>query len=45
MKKVLHQVDGLAGMVPQAHLIEGKSPKNLAQALKCSRSSMRFYLN
>ena len=32
-------------MVLQAHLIEGKSLKDLAQTLKCSRSSLRFHLN
>ena len=32
-------------MVLQAHLIEGQSLKDLAQALKCSRSSLRFHLN
>ena len=32
-------------MVLQAHLIEAKSLKDLAQALKCSRSSLRFYLS
>jgi hypothetical protein len=29
-------------MVHQAHLIEGKSLKDLAPALKCSRSSLNF---
>ncbi|WP_226399899.1 sigma-70 family RNA polymerase sigma factor [Synechococcus sp. MU1643] len=45
LRSVLHQVEGKTGMVLQAHLIEGKSLKDLAQALKCSRSSLRFYLN
>ena len=45
LRSVLHQVEGKTGKVLQAHLIEGKSLKDLAQALKCSRSSLRFYLN
>ena len=42
---MLHQVEGKAGMVLQAHLIQGQSLKDLAQALNCSRSSLRLYLN
>ena len=42
LRSVLHQVQGKAGMVLQAHLIEGQSLKGLAQALNCSRSSLRF---
>ena len=42
---MLHQVEGKTGMVLQADSIEGKSLKDLAQALKCSRSSLCFYLN
>ena len=45
LRSVLHKVEGKTGMVLQAHLIEGKSLKHLAQTLKCSRSSLRFYLN
>ena len=30
LKSVLHQVDGLAGTVLQAHLIEGQTLKDLA---------------
>ena len=39
---MLHQVDGLAGTVLQAHLIEGQTLKDLAQAMNCSRSSLRL---
>ena len=42
---MLHPGEGKTGMVLQAHLIEGQSLKDLAQALKCSRSSLRFHLN
>ena len=42
---MLHQVEGKAGMVLSARLIEGQSLKDLAQALNCSRSSLRLYLN
>ena len=45
LKSVLHQVEGMAGTVLQAHLIEGQSLKDLAQALNCSRSSLRRHLN
>ena len=45
LKSMLHQVDGLAGTVLNAHLIEGQSLKDLAQALNCSRSSLRLHLN
>ena len=45
LRSVLHQVEGKAGMVLQAYLIEGQSLKDLAQALNCSRSSLRLYLN
>ena len=45
LKSVLHQVDGLDGTVLQAHLIEGQSLKDLAQALNCSRSSLRLHLH
>ena len=34
---MLHQVDGMAGTVLQAHLIEG-------QTLNCSRSCLRLHL-
>ena len=39
-KGVLHQVEGMPGMVLQGHLIEGQSIKKLAQALYCIRSSL-----
>ena len=42
---MLHQVDGLACTVLQAHLIEGQSHKDLAQALNCSCSSLRLHLH
>ena len=42
---MLHQVDGLAGTVLQAHLIEGQTLKDLAQAMNCSRSSLRLHLH
>ena len=45
LRSVLHQVDGLAGTVLKAHMIEGQSLKDLAQVLKCSRSSLRLQLN
>ena len=45
LKSVLHQVDGLAGTVLQAHLIEGQTLKDLAQAMNCSRSSLRLHLH
>ena len=38
-------MEGKTAMVLQAHLIEGKSLKDLAQALKCSRSSLRSHIN
>ena len=41
---MLHQVDGLAGTV-QAHLIEGQTIKDLAQAMNCSRSYLRLHLH
>ena len=45
LKSVLHQVDGMAGTVLQAHLIEGQTLKDLAQAMNCSRSSLRVHLH
>ena len=42
---VQRQVEGKTSMVLQAHLIEGKSLKDLAQALKCSRSSLSCELS
>ena len=45
LRSVLHQGERKTGMVLSAHLIEGKSLKDLAEALKCSRSSLRFHLN
>ena len=41
----MHQVDGLAGTVLQAHLIEGQTLKELAQTMNCSRSSLRLHLH
>ena len=40
---MLQQVDGMAGTVLQAHLIEGQTLKDLAQAMSCSRSSLRLH--
>ena len=45
LKGVLHKVDGTAGTVLQAPLIEGQTLKDLAQAMNCSRSSLRLYLD
>ena len=45
LKSVGHQVDGLSGTVLQAHLIEGQTLKDLAQAMNCSRSSLRLHLH
>lgn len=45
LMSVLHLVDGMAGTVLQAHLIEGQTLKDLAQAMNCSRSSLRLHLN
>ena len=42
---MLNQVEGMAGTVLRAHLIEGQSLKDLAQALNCNRSSLRCHLN
>ena len=33
LKSVLHQVDGMAGTVLEAHLSEGQTLKDLAQAV------------
>ena len=44
LKSVLHQVDGMPGKVLQAHLIDGQSIKDLAQAFNCSRSTLRQQL-
>ena len=38
-------MDGLAGTVLKAHLIEGQSLKDLSLALNCSRSSLRLHLH
>ena len=48
LKSVLHQVDGLAGTVLQAHLVEGQTLKDLAQAMNaavhpCAFISMRAF--
>ena len=45
LKSVLHQVDGLAVTVLQAQLIEGKTLKDLAQAMNCICSSLRLQLH
>ena len=45
LKGVLHQVEGMPGLFLQDHLIEGQSIKKLAQALNCSRSSLRLHLH
>ena len=42
---MLHQVDGMAGTVLQAHLIERQTLKDLAQAMNCSRSSLPLNLH
>ena len=38
-------MDGLTGTVLKAHLIEGQTLKDLAQAMNCSRSSLRVHLH
>ena len=45
LRSVLHQVESKAGMVLQAHSIEGQSLKDLAQALNCNRSYLRLYMD
>ena len=45
LKSVLQQVEGMPGKVLEAHLIEGQSIKDLAQALNCSRSNLQLHLN
>ena len=45
LKSLLHQVDGMAGTVLKAHLIEGQTLKDLAQAMNCSRSSLHLHLH
>ena len=45
MRTVLHQVEGKAGMVLEANLIEDQNLQDLAQAPNCNRSSLLFYLN
>ena len=45
LKSLLHQVDGLAGTVLQAHLIEGQTFKDLTQGMNCSRSYLRLHLH
>ena len=42
---MLHQVDGMAGTMLQAHLIEGQTLKDLAQAMNCCCSSLRLHLH
>ena len=44
LNSVLHQVEGMPGKILQAHLIERRSIKDLAQALNCSRSTLRIHL-
>ena len=41
----MYKRQGLAGTVLQAHLIEGQTLKDLAQAMNCSRSSLRVHLH
>ena len=41
---MMHQLEGTPGMIVQAHLIERKSIKDLAEALNCSRASLRIHL-
>lgn len=38
-------MDGLTGTVLKAHLIEGQTLKDLAQAMNCNRSSLRVHLH
>ncbi len=38
-------MDGLTGTVLKARLIEGQTLKDLAQAMNCSRSSLRVHLH
>ena len=45
LRSVMHQLEGMPGEVVQAHLIERKSIKDLAQKWKCSRASLRLHLN
>ena len=45
LKSMLHKVEGMPGTVLQAHMIEGQSLKELAQALNCSRSTLRLHLH
>ena len=45
LKSVLHRVEGMPGTVLEAHMIEGQSLKELAQALNCSRSTVRLHLD
>ena len=44
LKSVLHQVEVMPGMFLQGHLNEGQSIKKMAQALKCSQSSLQLHL-
>ena len=44
LKDVLHQLEGMPGQVLQAHLIEGETIKDLAQAFNCSRSTLHLHL-
>ena len=45
LKSVMHQLEGMPSKVVQAHLIERKSIKDLAEKWKCSRASLRLHLN
>ena len=45
LNSVLHQLEGMAGTVLQAHLTEGQTLWDLSQALNCSRSSLRLHLD
>ena len=42
---MLHQVGGMDSTVLQDHLIEGRTLKDLAQAMNCSLSSLRLQLH
>ena len=44
LKDVLDQLEGMPRQVLQAHLIEGETIKDLAQAFNCSRSTLRLHL-
>ena len=45
LMSVLHQLEGMPAKVLKAHMIEGQSMKDLAQALNCSRKTLRHHLH